>query len=89
MWLSLSRAYETLPETIRSEPRTMTAVHDMSSFRNQFAKGEVEGSRIVKAHKEIGSAIHPVVQTHPVSGREFLFINESFTAHVAGLRFEK
>jgi taurine dioxygenase len=84
LWLSLSKAYETLPEAIRSELRTMTAVHDMGSFRNQFADGEIEGSKIVAAHKEFGSAIHPIVQTHPVSGRKILFINESFTAHVVG-----
>ena len=86
LWLSLSKAYETLPETIKSELKTMTAVHDMGGFRNQFAKGQMEGSRIVRAHKEIGSAIHPVIQTHPVSGREFLYVNESFTNHVVGLR---
>lgn len=86
LWLSLSRAYETLPETIKSELQTMTAVHDMGSFRNQFATNEIEGSKIVAAHKEFGSAIHPIVQTHPVSGKKFLFINESFTAHVVGLR---
>ncbi len=86
LWLSLSRAYETLPETIKSELQTMTAVHDMGSFRNQFATNEIEGNKIVAAHKEFGSAIHPIVQTHPVSGKKFLFINESFTAHVVGLR---
>ena len=64
----------------------MTAVHDMGSFRNQFATDAIEGSKIVAAHKEFGSAIHPIVQTHPVSGRKILFINESFTAHVVGLR---
>ena len=86
LWLSLSRAYETLPETIKSELQTMTAVHDMGSFRNNFATNEIEGSKIVAAHKEFGSAIHPIVQTHPVSGKNILFINESFTAHVVGLR---
>jgi len=86
LWLCLSKAYETLPETIKSELQTMTAVHDMGSFRNQFATDEIEGSKIVAAHKEFGSAIHPIVQTHPVSGRKILFINESFTAHVVGLR---
>ena len=86
LWLSLSRAWETLSAGMQSELEQMSAVHDMGDFRNNFAVGEVDGSKLMDAHQQFGSAIHPVVKTHPVSGRKFLYINESFTQQIVGLR---
>ena len=86
LWLSLSRAWETLPDGIKSELEQMKAVHDMGDFRNNFATGESDGSKLVEAHRKFGSAIHPVVKTHPVSGRKFLYVNEGFTQHIVGMR---
>ena len=64
----------------------MSAVYDLSDFRNTFARNQTDGVAITSAHKALGSAIHPVVQTHPVSGRQFLFVNEGFTQHPIGLK---
>ncbi len=38
------------------------------------------------AVQRFGTAMHNVLQTHPVTGREFLYVNEGFTAHIAGFR---
>ncbi len=86
LWLSLSRAWETLPAGIQSELAELEAVHDLGDFRNNFAHGEQDASKLVEAHRQFGSAIHPVVKTHPVSGRKFLYVNESFTQQILGLR---
>ena len=86
LWSSLSRAWETLPAGIQSELEELSAVHDMGDFRNNFSVGETDGKRLVEAHQKFGSAIHPMVKTHPVSGRKFLYINEGFTQHIVGMR---
>ena len=86
LYLSLASAYERLPEGVRSELRDMSAVHDLGDFRNTFARNQTDGAAITSAHEKFGSAIHPVVQTHPVSGRRFLFVNEGFTQHLIGLK---
>lgn len=86
LWLSLSRAWETLPAGIRSELKELTAVHDLGDFRNNFASAQADGSELVEAHQRFGNAIHPVVQTHPVSGRKFIYVNEGFTQHIVGMR---
>ena len=86
LWVSLSRAWETLPAGIQSELEELSAVHDMGDFRNNFAVGETDGSRLVEAHQKFGNAIHRIVKTHPVSGRKFLYINEGFTQHIVGMR---
>lgn len=86
LWLSLSQAWETLPVGIQSELEELNAVHDLGDFRNNFALGENDGSKLIEAHQEFGSAIHPVVKTHPVSGRKFVYVNESFTQQIVGMR---
>ena len=86
LWLSLARAWETLAAGIQSELEELTAVHDMGDFRNNFANMKGDASELIKAHQRFGSAIHPVVQTHPVSGRKYLYVNEGFTQHIVGMR---
>ena len=86
LWTSLISAYESLPQGIQSEIEELSAVHDMGDFRNDFAVGESDGERVTEAHQRFGSAIHPLVQTHPVSGKKFVFANEGFTQHIVGLK---
>jgi taurine dioxygenase len=35
------------------------------------------------------SSIHPVVRTHPVSGRKGIFVNQSYTLNIVGLPAEE
>ena len=86
LWLSLARAWETLPAGIQSELEELTAVHDLGDFRNNFATAQTDGLALIEAHQRFGNAIHPIVQTHPVSQRKFLYINEGFTQHIVGMR---
>lgn len=86
LWASLSCAYETLSDSIKSEIAELSAVYDMGDFRNNFAIGETSGDKLTGAHQRFGSAIHPIVKTHPVSGRKFLYVNESFTQQIVGMR---
>ena len=86
LWLSLARAWDTLPAGMQSEIEELQAVHDMGDFRNNFTTGEDNTNKLVEAHQDFGSAIHPLVKTHPASGRKFIYVNESFTQQIVGLR---
>ena len=86
LWLSLARAWESLPSGMQSEISELKAVHDMGDFRNNFTIDETSADKLVAAHQDFGSAIHPIVKTHPVSGRQFIYVNESFTQQIVGMR---
>ncbi|HYX03335.1 MAG TPA: TauD/TfdA family dioxygenase, partial [Reyranella sp.] len=78
LFANMYRAYETLSAPIRRLCEGLTAVHDGA---------QVYGGRFGYAPKEGGfpRAEHPVVRTHPVTGRKALYVNRNFTTHIAGL----
>lgn len=86
MWCNLYAAYDALPADMKAHLDGLNAVHDMGDFRNNFTVGETSGERLTAAHQRFGSAIHPIVQRHPVTGRKYLFVNEGFTVQVVGMR---
>ena len=83
-WANMYAAYEALPDGMKADLAGLTAVHDMGDFRNNFATGPKAGERVMGAHQRFGSAVHPVVMHHPVTGRPFLYVNEGFTPTYRG-----
>jgi len=85
LWASMSAAYDSLPPDIQQYLGTLNAIHDMGDFRNNFTVGEQNSAKLDEAMTHFGSAIHPVVRTHPVTGRKFIYVNDGFTQHIIGL----
>ena len=77
-----SHAYNALTETMKSLLQPLSAIHKFEvSARSQYSNGilataDLEGNT--------NSAIHPVVRTHPQTGRKSLFVNPGFTSHIQG-----
>jgi taurine dioxygenase len=75
-------AYDALSDGIKRMLDGMTAVHSawfatqraMDIRRSNFAQAEVE---------------HPVIRTHPETGRKGLFVNSTFTIRFSGVSEEE
>ena len=39
-----------------------------------------------RSDKKFPEAVHPIVRTHPVTGRKCLFVNRGFTKRIEGLK---
>ncbi len=87
LWSCLSSIYDALPNDIRKYLETLKAVHDMGDFRNTFTKNEAIGraEKLNEGFKKFGSSIHPVIKTHPVTKKKFIYVNPGFTNHFVGL----
>lgn len=82
LWASMYAGYDSLSEEMKAQLEPLSAVHDMGDFRNNFAGGPDASERLTAAMQRFGSAVHRVVQTHPVTGRKYLYVNECFTMHI-------
>lgn len=85
IWASMYAAYDALPDDMKAHIEDKVAIHDMGDFRNSFTVGQTDATRLNEAMQQFGSALHNVVQVHPVSGRKFLYVNEGFTQQTVGM----
>lgn len=82
----LQAAYATLSEPVRRFIDPLVAVHDgRPSFARFLALNPDGGIWDGQPFTELSPVEHPVVRTHPESGRRGLFVNPTFTSHIAGL----
>jgi len=91
LWSSSTAAYEALSSPLRRLLDGLTAQH---SVARAFPAERWQSEPAFKARYEAAVAMHPpvdhpVVRTHPVSGRKGLFVNEGFTTHINELAPEE
>lgn len=85
LWASISAAYEGLSEPIRRLVDGLEAVHD---FRHGFQESLAEPGgleRLAPAIAENPPVTHPLVVTHPETGKRVIYVNALFTTHIVGL----
>jgi len=80
---NMYRAYETLPEELRCQIPRLLCRHDASrNSAGELRRGFVDAS---DPSQTIG-AEHPLLRTHPVTGRKALFLGRRRNAYIPGLR---
>ena len=82
MFADLYQAWETLTPTLQRMLEGLKAVHAMANAGGTSFEREFTGKGDVVAAK---TAVHPLVITHPDSGRKALFVNRGYTAQIVGL----
>ena len=84
MWASLQDAYDGLAPGVRTLCDGLIAIHHDPWFAADVdARGGYEWNGVW--YEKLLPAIHPVVRTHPETGRNGLFVNGQFTQSILGL----
>ncbi len=79
-------AYETLPAALKKRVESLQCKHDVS--RNSTG-GLRQGQPAVTTPRDAPGAVHPVVRTHPVTGRNALFLGRRLNGYIMGLEPEE
>lgn len=81
LFASMCAAFETLSPRMQSFLCTLSAHHESEHiYRGRYADRGVDDTG-----KVYPASLHPVVRTHPDTGRPALYVNRSFTTRIEGL----
>lgn len=75
-WASMYAAYEGLSDSMQQFLSGLTAIHESEHVYGKFKGGMPNYPR----------AEHPVIRTHPETGRQALFVNSVFTTRIKELK---
>lgn len=86
LWSSMTAAYDGLSGHMQKFLEELTAVHDFAhGFKESLAEpgGQERLADAVAANPPVR---HPVIRTHPETGKRVVFVNSLFTTHIEGLK---
>jgi taurine dioxygenase len=82
MFCNMYAAYEDLSPGLRRMLDGLQAIHTADALIRRNNEQGTDGKPIAEPPEPVA---HPVVRTHPVSGRKALYVNPYFTSHFAGM----
>lgn len=79
LFASQYRAYENVPEYLKGEIASLKARHRFNYVQIQSSEDSNRKPLTEEQKKQLVGAVHPVVRTHPETGRKALYVNPGFT----------
>ena len=84
LFANMYAAYDALSDRMKAHLEGLKALHDGEGvYRGAYAKQGVADRQVYPR------AEHPVVRTHPVTGKRSLYVNRGFTRRILGLPGEE
>ena len=81
LFANMYAAYDGLSDTMQSVLAPLTALHTSDIHVGRY---ECVGGGLRR--KEFPQAEHPIIRTHPETGRPVIYVNEPFTKHIVGMK---
>ena len=78
LFANMYAAYDTLPESVRSRVEGKLALNVYDYENNATSRGS-------EPRDGVPSYAHPIVRTHPATGRKALYVNRLMTHHIVGM----
>ncbi len=85
LFANMEAAYNGLDDATKAQVDDLIAVHDNEGFlAGMRARGASE-EEIEAKRQEFPATTHPVIRTHPDSGKKSIYVNRAFTRTIEGM----
>lgn len=85
-WISMTSAYDALSGRMQQYLEGLCAWHDINGpMTEALRQGVVTHERYVEVIRKGQRHLHPLVKTHPVTGRKALYLSPTYTTHIDGV----
>lgn len=81
----MSAAYDALSDRFKFMLEGLRAIHDFKNFCALFKKTPEDQEKLWRMEKLYPNPSHPVILTHPISGKKIIYVNPQFTVRIEGL----
>lgn len=86
LFVNVAAAYDALSSDMKARLEALKAVHSYAYRYYKLTDAGKERPKLTEEQKaRAPDVIHPVVVTHPRTGRKCLFVNEGFTTEILGM----
>ena len=85
LFADMYAAYDGLSDAVKAQIEGRFAVHDFAHFRTGMRKRGKSEAEIEAFNALYPMVEHPVVRTHPETGRRGIYVNIGFTQHIVGM----
>ena len=90
LFANMYMAYDTLSDTLKGILGGLHAVHDYNKvYETHFSKFKERPPLTAEQRAKAPPRSHPMVRTHPVTGRKALYVNPGFTTGIVGMAKEE
>jgi taurine dioxygenase len=86
LFANMHTAWDTLPPALRDTVKDLRAEHTyLAKYAELQKRSPWRPNLTAEQIAQVQPVIHPVVRTHPETGRQALFVSEHFTTRIVGL----
>lgn len=85
LFADMAAAYDGLPPALKARIEGRTAIHEMGYLRVMMKRQGMGAAEIEEITEKYAPCEHPIVRTHPETGRKILYVNGVFTRRIAGM----
>ena len=89
MWADMTAAYDALSDRMKAYLEGLSAVHDLAGTVRNVTRERSQNTESPTGEMPNTTALpnarHPVIRTHPATGKKILYVNPTFTSHIEGV----
>jgi taurine dioxygenase len=85
LFADMYAAYEGLKDEVKAKIEGRVALHDFAHFRIGMRKRGMSEEQIEQFNRQYPKVEHPIVRTHPETGKKALYVNAGFTQHIVDM----